>query len=394
LKTVLLAWELGRGLGHLFTIRRIAARLKAHGLRTVAVVSDLASTGVLQGSCDDVVQAPAWPLGRQSAAHRAARSSATLNDILSSAGLADTAAVRALLVAWDDIFTRLQPQLVVADFAPIAALAARGRIPLMQVGNGYTLPPDEMSRFPPLHRKAPPQWNEEATLAAVNHAAKSLGRTALERLPQLFSGDACLVQTFALLDPYDIQRVKPVNGPLIDLPPIGRSTGAATIFVYLSADYSVPDSFPGALADFAASVRIHAPAMSAGQLRELARRGAHIDNEPVPLWDVLASARLVVHSGGSGVAAETLAAGVPQIILSSQIEQTLNGQALQGAGVGTLVEAYDPSSHVSSALIAALYADETLAARAAEVGRWHREYLSDKDPVLECERVSLALLRE
>ena len=394
MKTVLLAWELGRGLGHVFTIRRIAARLKLHGLRTVAAVGNLASIGVLRGTCDDAVQAPAWPLVRQSAAQRAAQSSATLNDILSSAGLADTAAVHGLLAAWDDIFTRLQPQLVVADFAPIAALAARGRIPLMQVGNGYTLPPDAMRRFPPLHRKMPPQWNEEATLAAVNQAAKSLGRTELARLPQLFSGDARLVQTFALLDPYDLQRLEPVSGPLIDPPPVGRSADAATIFVYLSGGYDVPESLPGALAPFAASVRVHAPAMSSAQLRELASGGARIDNEPVPLRDVLASARLVVHSGGSGVAAEALAAGVPQIILSSQIEQTLNGQALQRAGVGALVETYDPSNHVSSDLIAALWADETLAARAAEVGRWHREYLSDKDVALECERASLALLGE
>ena len=113
-----------------------------------------------------------------------------------------------------------------------------------------------------------------------------------------------------------------------------------------------------------------------------------------PLRDVLASARLVVHSGGSGVAAEALAAGVPQIVLSNQIEQTLNGQALRRAGVGALIETYDPSNRVSPDLIAAFCADETLAARAAEVGRWHREYLKEKDVALECERASLALLGE
>ena len=147
MKTVLFAWELGRGLGHLVSIRSMATRLKSLGMRTIAVVNELRSIGVLNGVCDDVVAAPAWPLASQNTAQRARQSSATLNDILSSAGLADASAVQRLLVAWDAIFERFCPHLVIADFSPLAALAARGRIPLVQVGNGYTLPPDDMMRF-------------------------------------------------------------------------------------------------------------------------------------------------------------------------------------------------------------------------------------------------------
>jgi UDP:flavonoid glycosyltransferase YjiC (YdhE family) len=392
LKTVLFAWELGRGLGHLVTIRRMATRLKAHGMRTIAVVGDLASTGVLNGVCDDIVAAPAWPLASQDAAQRARQSSATLNDILSSAGLADGSAVQRLLVAWDGIFERFHPHLVVADFAPISALAARGRIPLVQVGNGYTLPPDGMTRFPPLHRKTVPQWSEDETLSTVNKAARSLGRVPLDRLPQLFSGDARLVQTFAVLDPYDTQRVEPVDGPMIDPAPIAQGEGADTIFVYLSGGYAVPVNLVGAITPFAGRVRIHAPALTPPQLRDLAQSGVRIDSKPVPLRDVLASARLVVHSGGSGVAGEALAAGIPQLVLSCQIEQTLNGQALQQAGVGRLIETYDSSAYVSSDVIAALCDDDALAARAAEAGSRHRQYLSDENPALKCERACLGLL--
>ena len=339
-------------------------------------------------------QAPPWPLAGQSSGQRSARSSATLNDILSSAGLADTTAVQTLLVAWDEIFSRFEPNLVVADFAPLAALAARGRIPLLQVGNGYTLPPEEMSRFPPLHRHAPPQWNEEATLSAVNEAAIRVGRPTLERLPQLFSGDRRVVQTFPLLDPYDTQRMTPVDGPLMEFDPIGRSAGAAVIFVYLSEGYKLPENLSGALAKVAGNVRIFAPALESGQLSELARHGAQIEGAAIPLRNVLALARLVVHSGGSGVSSEALAAGVPQLILSSQIEQSLNGEALQRAGVGHLVNAYDLSNPMPSHLIAALSENEALASRAAEAGQWHRKYLSEKNVALECECISLALLEK
>jgi hypothetical protein len=61
--------------------------------------------------------------------------SANVNDILSGAGLAEGKAVQRVLAAWDDIFDISRPDLVVADCAPLATLAARGRIPLVVVGN-------------------------------------------------------------------------------------------------------------------------------------------------------------------------------------------------------------------------------------------------------------------
>jgi UDP:flavonoid glycosyltransferase YjiC (YdhE family) len=394
LKTVLFAWELGRGLGHLFTIRRMVARLKGHGIRTIAAVTDLSSGDILEGSCDEIVQAPAWPLARQDARQRAGQSSATLNDILSSAGLADLSAVRELLVAWDDIFSRFGPQLVVADFAPMAALTARGRIPLMQIGNGYTLPPDDMPRFPRLHGKLPPQWNEDDTLCAVNEAAQSLGFTRLERLPQLFSGNLRLVQTFPLLDPYDTQRVEILDGPLLDAEPIERSVGTKSILVYLSGGYEVPELLLATLAPFGEDLHMFAPGLTSAQRDALTRSGARVDTSPFPLRDALASARLAVHSGGSGVASEALAAGVPQVIVSAQIEQTLNGEALQRAGLGTLIEGYNRSERLPFDDIAAACADKSLAARALAAGRWHREYLLDKNPALKCEQACLRFLGE
>jgi UDP:flavonoid glycosyltransferase YjiC (YdhE family) len=94
------------------------------------------------------------------------------------------------------------------------------------------------------------------------------------------------------------------------------------------------------------------------------------------------------------VASEALAAGVPQVIVSAQIEQTLNGEALQQAGLGTLIEAYDPSKRLSYDDVAAACADESLAARALEAGRWHRKYLLDKTPAVKCEQACLRLLGE
>jgi UDP:flavonoid glycosyltransferase YjiC (YdhE family) len=392
MKTVMFAWELGRGLGHLMNMRRIAQRLRAHGARTIAAVADPSSAGPLREAFSEIVGAPRWPLHSRPAAQRSPLSSATLNDILSGAGLADGAAVDRLLGAWDELLRTARPDLVIADFAPLAAMAARGRVPLLLIGNGYTLPPQEMPRFPLLHRRAPPEWDEERTLTLVNAAAGRRGCATLERLPQLFSGDACHVHSFPLLDPYDTQRTQGLDGPIFERMPAPMAAGASSIFVYLSSGYAPHPSIFGALEPFARRLRIHAPGAPVDKLGDLRRAGARIDFEPMPLADMTPAARLLVHNGGSGVASEALVAGVPQLVLSAQIEQDLNGEALRSAGVGNLIKIYEPGASVSSELIAGMLADEALAVKAAEVAEAHREYLSTRDALSICESRCLQLL--
>ncbi len=391
MKNVLFAWELGRGLGHLMNMRRIAARLKPHGFRFVAVSRDPAATDLLRDEFAEVIAAPPWPIDSRPAS-QPALSSATLNDILSAMGLADCGAVQQLLGAWDDIFKRTRPDLVIADFSPLAALAARHRLPLVHIGNGYTLPPHQMKRFPLLHRFSPPLWREEQTLAAVNQAARAVGRTPLDHLPQLFSGDACMVQTFPLFDPYDMQRSEALEGPMFDRPAAIRGAQARSIFVYLSSGYALHPSLFAALRPFAARLRLHATGLPLSQVEELRRAGAHIDAAPVPLADILPATCLIVHNGGPGVAAEALVAGVPQLVLSAQIEQDFNGQALERAGVAKCVRAYAPGADIFAEFIGAMLEDEALAARAMLQAERHRTCLATLDALGACERICLQLL--
>jgi UDP:flavonoid glycosyltransferase YjiC (YdhE family) len=371
---------------------RIAARLKPHGFRFVAVSRDPAATDLLGGEFAEIIAAPRWPIDSRPASQQPALSSATLNDILSAMGLADSSAVQQLLGAWDDIFQRTRPHLVIADFSPLAALAARRRLPLVHIGNGYTLPPHQMKRFPLLHRFSLPLWREEQTLAAVNQAARAVGRAPLDHLPQLFSGDACLVQTFPLFDPYDTQRSEPLDGPMFDRSPAMKGARADSIFVYLSSGYALHPSLFAALRPFAARLRIHATGLPLAQVEELRRAGAHIDARPVPLTDILPTTCLIVHNGGPGVAAEALVAGVPQLVLSAQIEQDFNGQALESAGVAKFMRVYEPGADISAELIGAMSRDDALAARAALQAERHRAYLATMDALGACERICLRLL--
>jgi UDP:flavonoid glycosyltransferase YjiC (YdhE family) len=303
-----------------------------------------------------------------------------MNDILVAVGLADANATRSMLTAWDQVLRATRPDLVIAEYAPAAVLAAQRRFPVLLVGTGFTLPPESMPRFPLLHRFAPPVFAEEETLAVVNAAKAAFNWPLLDRLPQVFAGDEYFVGTFAWLDPYRSERMALADGPVLDRSPVPRKATAETIFVYVSRGEMPHRDLVGALRPFAHRVHIYAPMLEAEQGRELAAGGATIALEPVPLADALADCRLVIHLGGNGVAAEALAAGVPQLVLSTHIEQELTGLALEQAGAGSLIRAHDPASTISSDAVGALLENGAQATRAAELGEILRAALKENCP--------------
>jgi hypothetical protein len=391
-KTVLLAWELGGGMGHVTALHRLAGLIKHLDVRLVAVVKNPVAAATLSAAGVEVVQAPPWPSAARTPAEITRTSSSTMGDILATAGLADPAGLNCLLRGWEDHFIRIKPDLVVADLAPAAALIAHGRVPLVLTGNGFTLPPSDLPRFPALHRLAPPAFEEEETLSIVNAALKAHHRPSLDFLPQVFAADARLVLTFPLLDPYRSQRAQAADGPVFEQAPIPAAADARTVFCYFSRGYPLHPDLPRALLAHADGLEIHAPELPEAEAGALQRAGASIAIEPAPAARALAAASLVVHFGGSGLAAEALAAGVPQLILSMQVEQDLNGSALQDAALGRVVHAWDPASRLPTALLDDLLQDTGLARRAAEAGRRHRAWLAAADPAAAFERTCRELL--
>ena len=391
-KTVLLAWELGSGLGHVMPLRRIATRLLRQGIRIIAVLKDVSSARWLDGLDADVMQAPVWPVTFKSDAERARLSSATLADSLADFGLADEEALRILLTAWSHLFDLIRPDLVIADFAPAAALTARGRLPLALVGNGFTLPPAEMDHFPLLHRMSGPVWREADLLTVVNNALQRISSPPLDRLPQMFAADTRAVATFPLLDPYREERAEPADGPFLDRAPIARRNDAGAILAYFSTGLDARPEVVAALCPLASRLRVFAPGFSIASRETLGRAGARVEIRPMPLAEALAESRLVIHSGSAGIAAQALAAGVPQLVLSVDIEKELTGGALERAGAGKLVKFHDPTACVSSEMVAALASDAESAARAADLGRSHREALRAHDPLSPFESACRRLL--
>lgn len=391
MKTVLFAWERGGGFGHIANLGRFAAQLKRHEIRPVFVLKHPEAAHLLETDAK-ILQAPPWPVTAPDG-NRSFHSTATMHDQLASAGLANEHGLRSLLQAWDGLLNAIAPDLVVADSAPAASIMSRARIPLIITGNGYTAPPGDMKRFPLLHRVHPPRWNEEETLGTVNRVLRLVGRPPLEQLPQIFSGDEEIVLTFPILDPYDLQRSGPLVGPIFDSPPLEGRKDADNIFVYLSRGVlsNLPFDIVPALLPHASRLIISAPDMAREHTDDLLRRGAQVSAQHLPMSETLAASRLVIHFGGGGLAAHAIAAGIPQLVVATHIEQLLNGLQLQNARLGKVIDSFESQADISRSLDAIL-ADDGMRQHAAQAGHEHREMLTSMKPLETFEVAASKLL--
>lgn len=334
---ILLGWELGGNSGHVRRLAGIARVLLAQGhALTLAVQRPdaLRLARDLEGQVA-VRQAPVWPgLWRHGGAHPAGEP-AGFGDVLGNMGLTDSGAVEYLLRAWEGLLADAAPALVVADFAPLLLLAARGRLPRVAVGTGFTVPPVAGEAFAPFTPDARPRFAAQALLAVVERALARLGRPALGRLPALMAAEAPLPGSFTLLDPYAGQRTGPLLPPCLSDDPGVAGTGEA-LFAYL------PDVAAGsaagealiAAAQAGRRVGLYAPGIAPADAAALAGAGVDLLARPLPMAAIAHQARLLLCAGGQGMVSAALAAGLPLLLAPAHVEQRLATRALVRAKLG------------------------------------------------------------
>jgi UDP:flavonoid glycosyltransferase YjiC (YdhE family) len=199
---ILMAWELGAGYGHLAPLLTLARPLKAAGHEVSFVVRDVvAAEAVLAGSSIPFYPAPAnfLPSGG-STLH-------SYPQILLGTAFNREDELSARVRAWQSLFQVLRPDVLVADHAPTALLAARGAdFPCVISGNGFVIPPDT-SPLPDLRPWAPAdpavlERDEALALERANAVAARIGLPKLSRLADLYAGATPALFTFRELDNY------------------------------------------------------------------------------------------------------------------------------------------------------------------------------------------------
>ena len=105
----------------------------------------------------------------------------TYGDMLADIIFTEANEIAAHITAWRRVIDHSKADIVVADYAPGAVLAARDFARSVNVGDGYTMPPHEMHQFPRLWPGDAPNKHAEAEVAArISEALSQHGRAAPE----------------------------------------------------------------------------------------------------------------------------------------------------------------------------------------------------------------------
>ena len=150
----LLANEAGAGRGHILTLRSIAQGL-GPGFDFDAALANLDHAGELADIGAEVFPGVKLIYDRSRRQGPGAIPTATWADYLGDLGFADPDRLRLLVAWWVDVFLTRGIEVLVADYAPTAmiaaqALAARGYpIKVIATGTGYVCHPMICRCFPP-----------------------------------------------------------------------------------------------------------------------------------------------------------------------------------------------------------------------------------------------------
>ena len=338
---VLIAWELGEAFGHLSPCIRLAEGLVARGHAVTLVLKDVRQpAGQRLAPGITVLPAPLTP-------QAVAGSSPPVNyaDVLHVSGFSNAQDVAARLNAWQGFFSLTRPDVMIADHAPTALLAARlADVPHLSIGNGFAIPP-VISPWPSI-RPWEAVSNQALTFAearldrVVESAQHALGRTTTVRVRDLFDPNDIL-GTFAELDHYGARTIGRYVGPIVSMPQalrvVWQSWQQPKVLAYLRPAVPGFHSILQALARLDAEVLCVAPGISPEAAKRFSTRRLRIALVPVDLPPLLEHADLAVGYGSSGFSTLALLGGVPLAMRPRHVEQALFAHRVEALGAGKLL---------------------------------------------------------
>ena len=333
------AWELGSELGHAMACNELARVLHAKGHRIAFVFRELQQLSYLQRTEPYAVyQAPV----SISEGHGPAIP-VSYAEILIGCGYDRAEHLAGLLGGWLALFARLEPDLVIADFAPTALLAARvAGLRRASYGNGFAIPP-RLSPLPAFRFDTPiaPDRVAQAdarALASVNGALARFGAAPLASLAQQFETDEDFLATFPELDAYGNRPKSGYWGPRFSI-----DTGVEVrwpegsgkrILVYLKKTQPQLDALIAALAKGPHRVAAFIPDLDAERRDRLRGPSRIVAEQPMRLAPLLGECDLFVSQGGN-VSVGTLMSGIPQLLMPGQYEQYLTARRIEQLGAGS-----------------------------------------------------------
>lgn len=330
---MLLGWELGDDPGHVRRLAEITRCLLKRGHLPYLVVRDVPATSLaLNGLTVTVMQAPIYMA--RGHARRRAGCFATFTDQLSACGFAQVRDLLSMTAAWQALIDFVRPDAIVCEHSPTLALAAFASVPMMFVGDGFSLPPTQFPEFPPIRRNVEPTTPQEDVLAVVHEVQRIRGRSAPETLPALFANGTRFVCCLPEFDPYLAIRKDAVVGPLEKLPAPAPLPEEPRFVAILDADDPDLESIATSLAGAALPGAFYSSGLPRPLVALLTQRGVEVHvSFPCPRA-VLSEASVVLHHGDLSMTEAAFALGRTQAVLPRSMEQDFNTAVLENRSIG------------------------------------------------------------
>jgi UDP:flavonoid glycosyltransferase YjiC (YdhE family) len=373
-------WEFGAGLGHLTRFKPIGDRLVADGAHVTLALQDIdKARPFLDGSTGrplpgySVVQAPRWNISGDPAIRKIPTHS--FADVLNLIGIGQKGAMIHRLNAWQGLLQLAKPDLVIGDFAPTLTLAARGRVPSVVIGNGYTTPPQGQPMPPirPWHEKLEPFSldHEAQLLESINTVLSARGDARLEYLADMFHGDRTFVFTLPMVDPYarfrTIPTLPPFNLPRDISPKSWEERPAKSVFLYMPRTHPRAKDAIETLGRLDVVAEGYVSELPGTAVQEFSTPSLKLHATPRNFDEVIPNARLVIHHGGLSTAVACILAGTPQLILPWNLEHLVTARGVAAAGCAMVLpnDAFQEKIYTDG--IARLSADRAMATHAKAV---------------------------
>jgi len=387
---IVVAWELGAGLGHLSRLAIIINRLEALGHNLTLVLNDPTNL--------DVVKLPASLLVLPAPSFKTPpakkQPTVSLPCILQTRGFQGPKVLRGMVRSWHGIFQVTKPDLLIFDYAPTALLAARGlSCSKVIIGSGFAeLEPGIPCEMMRTDLKEAPRMTtmmEARVVEVTNFICDELDYPKVKYLSDLYQNDLALITTLPELDQY---KRNPEKSLYLDLDNKSennaylpwRNLNGKRIFVYLKIGHNGTIETLDALVELKQDVVCYCAEAPARLIEAYRRKGLQMSSEPLDTMRQLTNADLIISHGGKGLISEGLLSGVPLLLLPTQMEQRMNASKVKALGAGLSAGA-KISPQIIKKMIKRLLDEEEYKLNAQNVAARYEggQHLSSPDRMIE-----------
>lgn len=376
---IIYAWELGGDYGHIGSFMPLAQELRKRGHEVVFVIRELTNAETVVAKHGfPVLQAPIWT------AEVRGLPNPPLNytEIIVRYGFLNKNALSGLVRAWLGLFALLRPAMIIADHSPVALFAAHARgVPRAVFGTGFCSPPHihpmpNMRPWAKVEQKRL-EGADAHVLAVANGLLTDMRSKAppLQAVADLFRVEEDFLCTFPGMDHYPQRQGARYWGPVFNIDqgaaldwPQG---GEKRVFAYVKPMYRDYEKVLQELAESGQSVLAFSPGISRNLIQKYQTERMRVVADPLNISHIVAQCDLAICHAGHGTVAAMLLAGVPLLLLPTQLEQYLASWRIKQFGAAQLVNLEDKTAPDYPALLAEMLGNPQYREKAREFAAAH-----------------------